>query len=581
MNPLLQGLFKEFCTAEGLEKVSKEPAAFELFATTLILPNDLLTQAEKTDFLLDPGTVGVDIVAFELNGRLVWDVSDVVDICEATKRIDASIHFVQAKQSNSISSAEILNVGDTVRRFLENEPFPQFPKLNNLSDAFRYLFDNYASSLKSRPMVFISFATTASRASTKDGIVLQRATSIEKQLDNLGFVEKTQVHILGADELHNLWNRKFHSKEVEIQLEKHVNLPKMPGVNQAILGVISVSELLKLVESSAHSLDERVFYDNVRGFKGEDNPVNRQIMETLRSSERALLPVLNNGVTVVAASYAPKPGDAVAVSDYQVVNGCQTSHCLHLSRDLLGIHASSIYVPIRLVVTDDEEVATRIIRATNSQTEVQENDLVALTKFQKTLEDYYNFDAHNLGLKYERRSGQFYSKNVTKTRIVTINDQMRAAAAVLLDNPHTAARFPTRLYAEIGGSIFREGQTPVAYLACAYAAYRIENAFRTGLDPNFKPARYHILMAYKYQTLGGTLAPLHLKKSEEQSRRMITELKRRNHVDLFRSAADLVVKAGGGQMPTPDRLKRQQFTQELLEELHQLPRSKSRRGRSR
>ena len=102
-----------------------------------------------------------------------------------------------------------------------------------------------------------------------------------------------------------------------------------------------------------------------------------------------MLPVLNNGVTIVAGSYTPKPGDAVAISSYQIVNGCQTSHCLYLSQDVMANLLDEIYVPLRLVVTSDEEVATRIIRATNSQTEVQENDLLALSKFQKKLEDFY------------------------------------------------------------------------------------------------------------------------------------------------------------------------------------------------
>ena len=34
-------------------------------------------------------------------------------------------------------------------------------------------------------------------------------------------------------------------------------------------------------------------------------------MSTLASEDRNLLPVLNNGVTVVASTYSPKPGDTV------------------------------------------------------------------------------------------------------------------------------------------------------------------------------------------------------------------------------------------------------------------------------
>lgn len=566
MNPLVQGLFNKFRETEELLDLP-ENDAFELFAASLALPDDLLTQAENTDFLLDGGAIGIDVATLEINGQLAWDTSDARDICEASSKIEVSLHFIQAKRSTSIPTAEILNFGDAVRKFLNNASFANYPRMSALAGALRYIFDSHATSLKSSPTINLYFVTTAPKVASADQNVLDRATTVERDLVNLGFVGRVSVNVFGADELHEAWVRKNHANEVEIQLEKLVNLPKMPGVDQAILGIVSASELLKLVQNGNKVLDERVFYDNVRGFKGEDNPVNRQIMQTLDSSDRELLPVLNNGVTVVAASYSPKPGDSVAISGFQVVNGCQTSHCLYLSQESMGEAVASVYVPLRLVVTTDEEVATRIIRATNSQTEVQENDLVALTKFQKKLEDFYKLDPVDIKLTYERRSGQFYGKDVTKTRTVTISDQMRAISATFLDNPHAAARYANRLYNEVGTSIFQDDHKLLPYLASAFAAYRLENAFRTGLDPAYKPARYHILMTYKYQLLKIRSAPLNSSKCEVQSEEMIEALKRPDQVGLFRAAAEVVIKAGGGQLPSPDRLKRQQFTLELISTL--------------
>ncbi|MFG5723374.1 AIPR family protein [Streptomyces murinus] len=567
MNPLIQGLFKKFREEEELLKL-KDSDAFELFAASLLLPDDLLSQVQKTDFLLDAGTTGIDVIALEVNGQLAWDAEDVREICENSAKVEASLYFIQAKQSGTVSGSEILSFGDTVRKFLNNDGFAAYPRIESLTNALSSVFENYASRLKSSPSVSLDFVTTAPKAATIAESTKDRIGTVTEHIENLGFVGKVAVTALGADDIHDAWVKKNHANEVEIQLEKQVNLPKMPGVDQAILGVVSVSELLKLVESSDDgSLDERVFYDNVRGFKGEENPVNRQIMSTLSSPERNLLPVLNNGVTVVASSYSPKPGDAVAVSGYQIVNGCQTSHCLYLSKESMGDAISAVYVPIRLVVTGDEEVATQIIRATNSQTAVQENDLVALTKFQKRLEDFYRLDTPDVKLTYERRSGQFYNKEVTKTRIVTISDQMRAISAVFLDAPHSAARYANRLYNEVGTSIFREDHKLLPYMAGAFAAYKLENAFRTGLDPIYKPARYHILMAYKYYVLGKNSASLESKKCEEQSLEIISVLKKPDQVAVFRSVAEMVASVSGGQLPSSDRLKRQQFTQELIHSL--------------
>jgi hypothetical protein len=568
MNPLIKGLFKKFREEEELTEIS-DSDAFELFAASLILPEDLIAQVQKSDLLLDQGAIGVDVIALDVNGQLAWDADDVKEICENAAKVEVNLHFIQAKQSASVSSPDILSFGDTVRKFLQGEGFSAHPRMDALAKALASVFENYAGRLKGSPSVHLYFTTTAPKQAISADPVKERIVTAREHIENLGFLGTVSVTVLGADDIHDAWVRKNHANEVEIQFEKQVNLPKMPGVDQAILGVVSVSELLKLIETGdANTLDERVFYDNVRGFKGEDNSVNKQIMDTLDSPERSLLPVLNNGVTVVAASYSPKPGDAVAVSGYQIVNGCQTSHCLYLSKNTLGQALSEVYVPIRLVVTGDEEVATQIIRATNSQTAVQENDLVALSKFQKRLEDFYKLDTPDIKLTYERRSGQFYNKEVTKNRIVTISDQMRAVSAMFLDAPHVAARYASRLYADIGAAIFREDHKLLPYMASAFAAYRLENAFRSGsLEAAYKPARYHILMAFKYRVLGGQSASLEKKGSEDQSELIITALKQHDLIPAFRELAQSVIATGGGQMPSRDRLKRQQFTQDLVTQL--------------
>lgn len=563
MNPLISGLFESFKTAQELEGMS-ESDAFELFVGSQLFADDLLEQVPISDLLLDSSTVGVDLALLEVNGIVAWDVDDVDDICSQAAKVDVVVHIAQVKRSASIDSAQLLALGTTVQKILTNDDLNEHPKLRSVMEGIALVFSAFAAKLKAPPSVRVHYACTAPLVSVQDQTVNDRAASARQQIQDLGFIGSVVFEIWGADDLHTAWTRKNQANEVEIQLEKQINLPKMEGIDQAILGVVESTELLKLIEDSDGVLDERVFYDNVRGFKGEDNAVNKQILDTLATTESQLLPVLNNGVTVVARAYQPKPGDAVAVSDFQIVNGCQTSHCIYLAKDEIRELDLPVFVPLRLVVTQDEDVATRIIRATNSQTAVQENDLIALTKFQKQLEDFYRLDPEQLKLSYERRSGQYFSSDVVKTRVVTISDQMRAIAALMLDNPHTAARYKAKLYDEVGTSIFRDGHKLLPYLASAFAAYRIENAFRTGLDPALKPARYHILMTVKYQVLRGRAAQLHSPAIEHQSQLLIQALTAPDHVRLFQMAADKVLEAGDGVLPTSDRLKRQPFTTELV-----------------
>ena len=65
--------------------------------------------------------------------------------------------------------------------------------------------------------------------------------------------------------------------------------------------------------------------------------------------------MLNNGVTIVASSISPT-GDQFTLTDYQIVNGCQTSNVLFNNKD--GQFINNVFVPIKLIATTDDEVKT-------------------------------------------------------------------------------------------------------------------------------------------------------------------------------------------------------------------------------
>jgi hypothetical protein len=565
MNPLIDGLVNSFRDSNELGELAPSDV-FELFAGSLVLGEQLVSQVELTDLLLDKHAIGIDLAILEVNGRLIWDVDDVNDVCESPSQVEVSVHLIQAKRSEHINSADVLALGDATSSFLHNEDLDGSPKLASIAEALQHIYSNYADRLNTLPSVHMSFVTTAPARSVTDKKVEQRLRSARNVVEAVSFVGEVNARCLGADELHGLHVRQFHANRIDLQIPKSVSLPAMPGIKQAYVGLISIAELLKMVSQPDGSLDERVFFDNVRGFQGERNPVNRKIMETLVSEARSLLPVLNNGVTVVAQSYTPKPADHFLIEGYQIVNGCQTSHCTYMAKDQLADVAEQVFVPLRLVITDDDDVATSIIRATNSQTEVKENDLAALSNFQKRLEDFYRLDNTDTALVYERRAGQFYGKSVTKNRLVTIADQLKSVSAMLLNRPHLASRYPSKLYDEVGGVVFQDEHKTLPYVASAYAAYRLESAFRIGLDSRFKLIRYHILMVMAYQVLGKPPANLATAESEKQARQILTELRKSHHVEIFKRAAGLIESAGAG-IPSRDRLKRPAFTAELIQTL--------------
>ena len=155
MNPLIQGLFKQFREEEELLQLSDDDA-FELFSASLLLSDDLLAQVATTDLLLDASTLGIDVAVLDVNGQIMWDVQDVADLCETTKRLDVTLHLIQAKRSASVSSSEILNFGDAAKKVLNNTGLSGHPRLVAVAAALRSLFDNHAASLKAPPAVSLA-----------------------------------------------------------------------------------------------------------------------------------------------------------------------------------------------------------------------------------------------------------------------------------------------------------------------------------------------------------------------------------------------------------------------------------------
>lgn len=62
---------------------------------------------------------------------------------------------------------------------------------------------------------------------------------------------------------------------------------------------------------------------------------------------------MNNGITIVADSINIT-GDKATITNYQIVNGCQTSHVIFDNEDVEGI--DDLMLPIRLIATINEDL---------------------------------------------------------------------------------------------------------------------------------------------------------------------------------------------------------------------------------
>ncbi|MFZ0888443.1 MAG: AIPR family protein [Candidatus Binataceae bacterium] len=250
---------------------------------------------------------------------------------------------------------------------------------------------------------------------------------------------------------------------------------------------------MKIVTDVNGEMIGSLFYSNPRDWQ-DYNEVNSEIRGTLESDNKSRFVLMNNGITIIARDVRPT-GNKFVIEDYQIVNGCQTSHVLFEQADKKD---KSVAVPVRLIGTQDESVINAIIRATNRQTQVTEDQFFALQEFPKQLEQFFLTYPVQYKLYYERRSRQYDRLQIEKTRVITQPTVIKAFAAMFLQEAHRTTRNYSALKQKVGKEIFGKGHRMEPYYTAAFAYYKLEYMFRSGkLERKYKPARFHILLAVR------------------------------------------------------------------------------------
>ena len=279
-----------------------------------------------------------------------------------------------------------------------------------------------------------------------------------------------------------------------VEFSKAAVFPRIDGVDDAYIGLLPGDEFIKMVSTGDGELNGELFYDNVRDFQG-NNPVNSEINHTLVDGQlRHNFPLLNNGITIVAREMSRK-GDTFTISDFQIVNGCQTTHMLFQNKESIG---SDTFVPVKLVATRDRQVITEVIKATNRQTAVLPEALESLTPFHKELEDFYAIRELTRDpadrIYYERRSKQYARDNISSKNIVSLTGQIKSFIGMFLNEPHSHPRYYGELLRSYEGRLFANDHKPEPYYASGVAFLTVEKWLNSRPDERD-------LRSYKHQML--------------------------------------------------------------------------------
>lgn len=494
MDRITKSLVNQFTEDNGLSTLS-EDKAFEHFTAYLITSEHFTDSFQTEDIVVGQGSdTGLDAITIIVNGTIVNEPEEVEDLASTNGYLDVSFILVQSERSSSFSTSKIGQFGYGATDFFSEEP--TLPQNNDVSLKFRIVNEIYSrSSLfrKGNPRCFLYYATTGQW--TDDQNLVARRDSVKSDLELLSIFRDVNFLCYGADKLQELFQEAKNAISTEIMFSERTTFPDIGGVEQAYLGLLPATEYLKLIQNTNDEIISSLFFDNVRDWQ-EWNPVNTEIRSTLESDdEKYFFPLLNNGVTVVCKNINPT-GNKFLLDDYQVVNGCQTSHVLYQAREHL---TPEVMVPIRLIATSDENIKNTIIKSTNRQTPVSEDQLFALSDFPKKLEAFFPTFDGSKKLYYERRSRQYAADaGVEKVRVINMTTLVRAFASTFQELPHRTTRNYKTLLRNIGEDIFNPSHKLEMYYLAAYIHYRLDYLYRNQtIAAELKPARYHLMLGFR------------------------------------------------------------------------------------
>ncbi|MBD6618118.1 AIPR family protein [Komarekiella sp. 'clone 1'] len=500
MDRITVGLLNTFRKQQSFSEDLKESDLFEHFVNYYVISKEYNYQFGLEEIHVGgSGDKALDGIAIIVNGSLINSKEELEDLQKRNKYLDVEFILIQSKTSSSFDAGEIAKflLGST-DFFNEESELPANAQIREKSQLMGLIYEKSSLFKNRKPICKLYYVTTGKWFDDKHLKVT--IEGLRKRLDDMEIFERVTFNPIDANGIQNLYRLANNKISRQIKFERRATIPKIEDINQAYIAILPASEYLKLITDDDDNLIRGLFYDNVRGFQGE-NDVNQEIEATIKSDERQFFVLYNNGITIVA-EYVDVIGDLITIKDYQIVNGCQTSYILYNSRESID---DSLCIPIKVIALDrDSKLKNNIIKANNRQTPVKLEELEALTDFQKKLEEYYNSIPEEKRLYYERRPRQFNGiDDIEKIIIVDIRSQMRCFASMFLDQAQNAGRYHTRLQEETKEKIFLPSHHPIGYYVSAYAKFCLDALFRKRLiDPKYSPFKYYILNILRIQVSG-------------------------------------------------------------------------------
>ncbi|MFE8874581.1 AIPR family protein [Acetobacter persici] len=511
INPVVLAQITKFSEENEVNELSISDK-FEIYSIYSILNGGLGEDVNCFDAHLKGDEFGIDGVSILLQGELVCDHQEAFEKLEVIKNPEIKFIFFQSKIGSHYDWGDISRFFAGVMEFFESNTSPESDQISDLIKAKNYIYDKGVS--HKNPDISLYYITTGNYQ--KPYRIESLIKDYQDRFKNLSIFNSISIKMIGASDLQKMYRSASSSLISTIDYPNQLVMPDHKSIQEAYIGYIKAKEILNLISikddlGNISDINKTVFFDNIRDYD-EKSKINISINNSLKNKEGGDFIFRNNGITVVCKNIK-RTRDSFTIEDYQIVNGCQTSNIIYYNKEIID----DVYVPFRLICSQDENFVSSIIYGTNRQNPVKEEQFWALRPFMKSFEEYCDSKDDQHRIFFERRENQYRSKNIEKSRIIQPSALMKAVISTLLKHPNRSARDYRAIISEYSGLLFQDDHSVGIYYASCYLHYRMEFLWRNQkISSSSKIYRYYIMMAISIEC-GAKNNILSAKKKEKDN----------------------------------------------------------------
>ena len=413
----------------------KPSKQFELFTSFCAIKKyDFDSDCIDYSLVGDGGDGGIDWIHVVANDT-VLDNLEEPDISQIPKNCEIKFIFGQAKEEKGFKASVANSMLSTfMDNFNEGNEPPSRKYNSTLTQKLNELKEFWQVAVTKRPRleIEINYSTLSDRPAHEDVKSAFKITEsgIEKLFDGA----KAHTKFTGATDLYSISN-SLPSYDSDLKYQDELD-----GASSKV-ALVKLSDYYEFLTDDDGQLNQHFFEDNVRDFEGKVE-VNKNITATLQSESKTPdFWWLNNGITILVSEAPVSRTKMYSLRDVQIVNGLQTSRSIfdYFSENPDRLESENRSVLVRILTPQEEAEKDRIIRATNSQTNVSIASLRSTDPVHREIEGALKLHS----LYYDRRKNYWKNQGVSPKRIISIVALSQAVISAFLDKPDTARARPS------------------------------------------------------------------------------------------------------------------------------------------